>query len=136
MKAIFVGTVLSCLPLAPALAEISLWRCTLGPITEKTVFFSGTLLVAFDSDTAGAWVSDPEVQGIKDSFVPVHLDVSDGTAKLRWTIRLPEHQGPGVARFAYKGAFDASGKTLTATGWVEGYDNPPPRTVSGPCSRS
>ena len=100
------------------------------------MFFSGTLLVAFDSDTAGAWVSDPEVQGIKDSFVPVHLDVSDGTAKLRWKIRLPEHQGPGVARFAYKGAFDASGKTLTATGWVEGYDNPPPRTVSGPCSRS
>ncbi|VDC30563.1 hypothetical protein [Pseudogemmobacter humi] len=128
-----LSSVLSCT--LPALAGGSLWKCDLAPVNDKTAFFSGSLLILWDGARGEAWVSDPQITDISGDFVPVRLAVKDGVIGMRWKVRLAEHQGARTARFAYKAGFDATGKTITVTGWVDGWDYPPARTVSGPCAQ-
>lgn len=119
-----------------ARAEIGVWRCTLGPISDRTPFFSGDLLIAYDPETTQLWVNDVGIAGIDKGFIPAKVSIDAGQVDLRWKLRLAEHLGERIARFAYKAQFDASGRQLTATGWADGYRNPPAATVSGPCVRA
>lgn len=119
-----------------ARAEIGVWRCTLGPVTDRTPFFSGNLLIAYDTETTQLWVNDVGIAGIDKGFIPAKVTNSAGEVVLRWKLRLAQHLGEKIVRFAYKAQFDATGRSLTATGWVEGWRDPPAATVSGPCVKA
>lgn len=113
MKAILVGAVLSCLPLAPALAEISLWRCDLAPAVKGALLFSGVLLIAFDEATGQAWAQDPGVKGLEKDFVRVKLAEKGGSLDMRWQVRYGLADSADIVRFSYRAGFDPGGSVIS-----------------------